>query len=268
MQPAAKRAFKDRLYEQFARITRALGNARRLELLDLLAQGERTVEQLAAETALSVANASQHLQILRAAQLVEVRREGTYARHRLAGDKVLHAWLALRDLAESRYAEVERLVETYLSDRSGLEPVTAAELRRQLKAHAVVLLDVRPRLEFDAGHIPGARSIPISELASRLNELPRGKQVVAYCRGPYCVFADEAVELLQKHGLKARRLQEGLPEWMAMGNAVAVSPAGKTTAGRRAGAGFSGYRPGRLAGDERKPRQQRTEAAANFGGEP
>lgn len=212
-----KRKFKDEIYEQFARIGKALSNGRRLELLELLAQGERSVEELAGETAMSVANCSQHLQILRAAQLVDVRRDGLYARYRLADEAVLRFWLALRELGENRLAEISRLVETFLKDRQTLEAITIDELRQRIKSHGVVLLDVRPLEEFAAGHIPGARSIPTSELEKRLRELPKRSEIIAYCRGPYCVFADEAVRLLRSHGYRAARLDAGLPDWKAQG---------------------------------------------------
>ncbi len=211
-----KRQFKDQLYEQFARIGKALSNPHRLELIELLAQGERTVEDLAAAASLPVANASQHLQILRAAQLVEVRRDGLYAYYRLSDERVFRVWQALRDLGELQLAEVNRLVESFLHDRSLLQTINAAELVQRLEAGDAVVLDVRPELEYRSGHIPQARSIPVDELETRLSELSRKKEIIAYCRGPYCVFADEAVALLKKHGYRARRLVEGLPDWQAL----------------------------------------------------
>lgn len=217
MDSAVKRKFKDGIYEQFARIGKALSSGRRLELLELLAQGERSVEELAGETAMSVANCSQHLQILRAAQLVDVRRDGLYARYRLADEAVLRFWLALRELGENRFAEISRLVEAFLKDRQTLEAITIDELRQRIKSHGVMLLDVRPLEEFAAGHIPGARSIPTSELEKRLRELPKRSEIIAYCRGPYCVFADEAVGLLRSRGYRAVRLDAGLPDWKAQG---------------------------------------------------
>lgn len=216
MEEAAKRAFKDRLYEQFARLGKALSSPRRLELLDLLAQGERTVEKLAAETGMSIANTSQHLQALRAARLLEVRRHGTYASYRLADEGVLQLWLALRTVAESRLAEIDHIVERYLQDRKSLQPVTAQELVERMKTGTVVLLDVRPAEEFAASHITEARSVPLAELKARLKEIPKRREIVAYCRGPYCVFADEAVTFLRQRGYRARRLEVGLPEWRAM----------------------------------------------------
>lgn len=212
-----KRAFKNQLYEQFARIGKALSSAHRLELLDVLAQGERSVEELAQETGMSVANASQHLHILRAAQLVEVRREGVYIYYRLADERVFSVWQAMRNLGEARIAEIDRVVRTFLQDRELFQPVDAVELLRRLVDSDVVILDVRPVEEYRAGHIPGARSVPVAELETRLHEIPKDREVVAYCRGPYCVFADEAVALLRARGYQARRLEQGLPDWRALG---------------------------------------------------
>jgi rhodanese-related sulfurtransferase len=217
MNRTRKRDFKDKLYEQFARIAKALSSGRRLELLELLAQRERSVESLARETDMSVANTSQHLQILRTAQLVEVRRDKLHANYRLADDRVFEVCSAMRSLAESRLAEIERIVGSFLEDRKRLTAISGDELRRRLKNKSVVVLDVRPIMEFSAGHIKGARSIPVDELESRLKELPRSREIVAYCRGPYCVFADEAVAILHARGYKAARLQEGFPEWKTRG---------------------------------------------------
>jgi len=217
MDKQKKRLFKDALYEQFARIGKALSNGHRLELLEVLAQGEHSVETLAQETGMSVANASQHLQVLRSAQLVEVRREGVYQYYRLADEPVFALWQAMRHVGESRMAEIERIVETYLHDRSLLQPISAAELIQRLMEGNILLLDVRPVEEYAAGHLPDALSIPITELQTRVVELPREREIVAYCRGPYCVFADEAVSLLRAHGYNARRLEQGLPDWRALG---------------------------------------------------
>jgi rhodanese-related sulfurtransferase/DNA-binding transcriptional ArsR family regulator len=217
MNPAEKRRFKDELFEQFARIGKALSSGRRLELLELLAQAERPVEDLAADTGQSVANTSQHLQVLRQAQLVDSRREGNYIRYRLADAKVLRLWLAMRDLGESRLAEIGRLVETYLNDRGELEPLTCTELQRRIREGGVVLLDVRPEAEYTAGHIAGARSIPLPEIRARMKEIPKKHLVVAYCRGPYCVFADQAVAVLRNSGFRAFRLETGFPDWAAKG---------------------------------------------------
>ncbi len=217
MDKQEKRIFKDVLYEQFARIGKALSNGHRLELLEVLAQGEHSVETLALETGMSVANASQHLQVLRTAQLVEVRRDGIYQYYRLADTQVFTLWQVMRQVGESRIAEIERIVETYLRDRPLLQPLSAAELIQRLTDGNIILLDVRPSAEYAAGHLPDALSIPIAELKTRLVELPREREIVAYCRGPYCVFADEAVSLLRAHGYHAHRLEQGLPDWRALG---------------------------------------------------
>lgn len=217
MDAKLKRTFKNQLYEQFARLGKALAHGRRLELLDLLAQGERSVEELAREMAMSVASASQHLQVLRAAQLVEVRREGLYAHYRLADERVFRLWQALRDLGEERLAEIDRVVQTFLRDRQILEAISVQELRQRLQEGSAVVLDVRPEGEYRAGHIPGARSIPIAELQARLREIPKSREIVAYCRGPYCVFADEAVALLRAKGYRVRRFEQGFPDWRALG---------------------------------------------------
>jgi rhodanese-related sulfurtransferase/DNA-binding MarR family transcriptional regulator len=219
---ASHRDFKDPLFDQFARIGKAIANPHRLELIDLLAQGERRVEDLAGEAALSVANASQHLQALRQAGLVETRRAGTSIYYRLADERVFRLWQAIREVGEARLAEIDRLTQTFLTDRAQLEAVDAGTLLRRLGEGDVVLLDVRPEQEFRAGHIPEARSIPVDELAERLHEVPRDREVVAYCRGPYCVFSDEAVALLRAHGYEARRLDVGLPDWRSAGLPVAT----------------------------------------------
>ena len=217
MERSVKRTFKNALFEQFARIGKALASGRRLEILELLAQGERTVEEIAEQTEMSVASASQHLQVLKGAQLVEVRRNGLYARYRLADERVFRLWQAIRELAEMRLADVERVINTFLKERNAMSPITADELLQRLKEKSVVVLDVRPAKEYSAGHIAGARSIPLEKLRRQLQALPKSREIVAYCRGPYCVFADEAVAILQAHGLKARRLQEGFPDWRAKG---------------------------------------------------
>ncbi len=212
-----KRTFKNVLYEQFARIGKALANPHRLELLEVLAQCERSVEALAEETGISVANASQHLQVLRGARLVEARREGVTMYYRLADEQVFALWQAMRQVGEAHLAEIDRIVQTFLHDRHRLKPVAAAELLERLLEGNVILLDVRPVAEYAAGHLPGALSIPVAELEARLPELSQDKEIVAYCRGPYCVFADEAVALLHTHGYNARRLEQGLPDWRALG---------------------------------------------------
>jgi rhodanese-related sulfurtransferase len=215
------RAAKTALFDEFARAAKALASGRRIELLDVLANGERTVEALAGEVGLTVANTSQHLQILRQAGLVNSRREGTSVHYRLASPEVFELWRTLRTLAASRLAEVERLAAAYLGDRDELEPVTREELARRLQdGDNLVVLDVRPAAEYAAGHLPGAVSIPVGELHRRLAELPGDRDIVAYCRGPYCAFAHEAVGLLREEGFAARRLEDGLPEWQAAGLAV------------------------------------------------
>jgi rhodanese-related sulfurtransferase len=217
MNSSTHREFKNRLFEQFARIGKALASPKRLEILDLLAQGERTVEEIARETAMPLANASQHLQVLKGARMVESRREGLYAYYRLADEAVFRTWQAVRALGETRLAEIERVVETFLEDRDVLEAVGAAALVERLSDGNVVVLDVRPEEEYRAGHIPGALSVPVDALEAALQALPKDKEIVAYCRGPYCVFSDEAVTLLRSRGYQARRLAEGLPDWRAKG---------------------------------------------------
>lgn len=207
------RTFKSELNEQFARIAKALANAHRLEIVDVLAQGERSVEGLAKETALSVANASQHLQALREVHLVTSRREGQHIYYRLADPGVFRLVQVIREIAERQLAEIERLVNMFLTDRKSLEPLTLNELYARLHEPELVILDVRPALEYTQGHIPGAKSIPVDELKARLSELSPTQEIVAYCRGPYCVFADEAVEILIENGYQARRLREGYPDW-------------------------------------------------------
>jgi rhodanese-related sulfurtransferase len=222
MESQEKRRFKTLLYEQFARMSKALANPHRLELLDILAQSERAVEALAEETSMSVANTSRHLQILYAAQLVQTRRAGVSIYYRLASDQVSQLWLSLRACGEQHLAEVNQLVTTFLQDRSALVPVTVDELRKALREDRIVLLDVRPMIEYQAGHLPQAYSIPVTELEERIAELPHDKEIIAYCRGPYCVFADEAVSFLHAHGYMARRLEEGVAEWRKLALPVEV----------------------------------------------
>jgi rhodanese-related sulfurtransferase/DNA-binding transcriptional ArsR family regulator len=209
--------FKDSIYEQFARLGKAISAPKRLELLDLLCQGPRTVEGLAEHAAISVANASQHLQVLRAARLVEAEKKGLYVEYRVADDGVCRFFFALRGLAESRLAEIERVARDYFEERGAMEAVEGGELRRRVKRGEVTVLDVRPPEEYRAGHIPGAISIPVGELKARLKELPKGREVVAYCRGPYCVMAVDAVELLRKKGFTAHRMEQGVVDWRARG---------------------------------------------------
>jgi rhodanese-related sulfurtransferase/DNA-binding transcriptional ArsR family regulator len=227
------RPFKDRLYAEFATLGKALASPHRLELLDLLAQGERSVDELAHEIAQSLANTSAHLQVLRQARLVEADKRGLNVVYRLAAPEVFTLWRTLRDLGTARLAEIDRLVETYLADRGALPAVDMAELRRLVDDGTVTLLDVRPAHEYRQGHIPSARSIPVAELERRLADLPRDREVVAYCRGPYCVYADEAAQLLQAHGFRVRRLEEGFPEWRAAGLPVAVGTGADAEAAAR-----------------------------------
>ena len=216
------REAKDRLYEQFARAAKAVASPKRIELLELLAQGEHTVEALAQATAMGITNTSQHLQVLRQARVVETRKDGTKVFYRLAGEEVAAFIAALRDLARSRLAEVDEVVRDYFVARDALEPVSRAELVERAGRGDVVILDVRPRDEFAAGHIPGALSVPLGELDVALGRLPKRAHVVAYCRGPYCVLAPQAVERLRAKGFKARRLADGMPEWRLAGLPVAV----------------------------------------------
>lgn len=220
-----KRRFKDSLFAEFARIGKALASGRRLELIELLAQGGRTVEELASETAQSVANTSQHLQILRQAKLVGNSRHGNYIRYELATDGVLRLWMTLRETGESRLAEIESLVKEFVTDRSRLQAIGCQELRLRMQTGRTVVLDVRPAAEYEAGHIAGARSLPAAEIEERLKELPKGKTIVAYCRGPYCVFADEAVTLLNRRGFRAIRLDVGFPDWKLWGGPVELGAA-------------------------------------------
>ena len=220
------RQLKDALYEQFARIGHALSTPKRLEILDLLGQGERSVEVLAREASLSVANASQHLRVLRSARLVDSRRDGPYVYYRLADSAVWRLWAALRDLGKSRLAEVEQLVRAVFGGEEDLEPVDLPTLRTLARGGRVTVLDVRPAQEYRAGHIRGAVSIPLEELEGRLAELPRDQDIVAYCRGPYCVLAVQAVEILRRHDYAARRLQDGFPEWRSEGLPVEVGAGG------------------------------------------
>ena len=214
-------AAKLRIYEQFARLGRALAAPGRLELIDLLVQGERSVDALAKEAQMSIANASQHLQVLLAAHLVDTRREAQRIYYRLASPAVIELWLALRHTAENQLAELPAVARAYLGDPDGLEPIDRAELARRIDAGTVVLIDVRPKEEFEQGHIAGAVSVPLDSLKSwARDDAPKRKQIVAYCRGPYCVYAIEAVAELTKRGLRATRASDGVAEWRAAGYPV------------------------------------------------
>jgi len=211
------RAVKNALNQQFARMGAALASPRRIELLDVLAQGERGVEALAVEAEMTLALASAHLQVLWRAHLVERRRDGARVLYRLADDDVYRLLSSLRDVARTRLAEVELASARYVRDADGIEPVSRDELAARLAAGRAIVLDVRPRAEYLAGHIPGARSVPLDELEARLAEVSRDREVVAYCRGPYCVLAPAAVAMLRRHGYRARLLADGLPEWRLAG---------------------------------------------------
>jgi len=220
-----ERRFKDQIYEHVARIASAANSPRRLEMLEVLAQGPRTVEALANQAALSVANASRHLQVLRQAGLVEGRKQGLFVEYRLAELEVFDLVRLLRAIALRRLADVERLVRTYLGSRDELEPVGRKDLLERVCSGSVVVVDVRPAEEYRAAHIPGAVSVPLKDLPRRLRQLPVRKEIVAYCRGPYCLMAFDAVRLLRNRGRRARRLVDGFPEWRAAGLPVETGAA-------------------------------------------
>jgi rhodanese-related sulfurtransferase/DNA-binding transcriptional ArsR family regulator len=209
----ADREAKDALFDAFGDVAKALANGRRAELIDVLAQGERHVDELAAEIGQSIANTSFHLRVLATTGLVTTRRDGTRIYYRLTSERVADLWAALRDVAALHHDELDDLAAAYLGDRSRLEQIGRAELAERIATGQVVIIDVRPAAEFAAGHIAGARSIPIDELAANVKALPTDVEVVAYCRGPYCVYADDAVRLLRRRGRAARRLEDGFPEW-------------------------------------------------------
>ena len=211
------RAAKDALFDGFAGVAKALGSGRRAEIVDVLAQGERSVDEIAEEINQSVANTSHHLRAMARAGLVTTRRDGTRIYYALASDRVAELWSALRDVAGDHVAGLERLAGAYLGDREGIDVVDRQELAARLKRGEVMVLDVRPSAEFEAGHIRGARSMPITELRRQLRALPKNTEVVAYCRGPYCVYADDAVRELIRKGYRARRLIDGFPEWKRAG---------------------------------------------------
>ena len=213
----SRQSFKKQLFEQFARVGKALASGHRLELLEFLAQGERTVEALAGVTGLSVANTSQHLQQLRQVGLVATRKQGLHVHYRLADADVSELLSVMQKIAEKQFAEVERIVRVYLTTKDGLDPISRADLLKRAAEGDVTVLDVRPPEEYAAGHVPGALNIPVKELIAHLEALPQDQEVVAYCRGPYCVLAFEAVSQLRAHGFRARRLEEGFPEWKTAG---------------------------------------------------
>lgn len=216
---------KQALFEQFAMVAKTLGHAHRLELLEQLAQGERSVETLAQRTGLSIANASQHLQHLRRAGLIASRRDGKFVLYRLADEGVIDVLAALRRIAERNVAEVARVVRSYFDSRDSLEPVSRDELMRRLRSRSVTVLDVRPHDEFALGHIPGALNIPLSALSQHLSAFKRSREIIAYCRGTYCVLSFGAVALLRQRGFKVRRLEDGMPEWRTAGLPVVVGSA-------------------------------------------
>ena len=219
----ASRAAKSALFQAFASVAQAIGNGRRAEIVDVLAQGERSVDELAGEIEQSIANTSHHLQQLAKTGLVRSRREGTRIYYRLASDRVVDLWAAVRDVAERHLADVHVLARDYLGERDEIEQLSPAELERRLARGQVVVLDVRPEREYEAGHIPGAVSAPLAKLESVAASLPKRKEIVAYCRGPYCIYADDAVRLLHSRGLKARRLDVGFPEWQRAGLPVEMA---------------------------------------------
>lgn len=216
------RAAKDALYEGFAAVAKALASGRRAEIVDVLAQGERSVEEIAGEIGQSVANTSHHLRAMTRAGLLTTRRDGTRIFYGLASDRVGELWSALRDVAAEHTAGLERLIDAYLGERDGLDTIDRDELARRIRRGDIVILDVRPAAEFSSGHIAGATSVPITELRKHMKALPKDADVVAYCRGPYCVYADDAVRELNRRGYRARRLVDGFPEWKRAGLPVAV----------------------------------------------
>jgi rhodanese-related sulfurtransferase/DNA-binding transcriptional ArsR family regulator len=208
-----KRQFKDSVYSELARITKSMANPHRLEIIELLAQGEFSVEQIAEQVHLPIANASQHLQVLKQAQLVDINRQGNFIYYRLSNSNVFKAWKALRELGVERIASIEKVVKEFRKAKFDFETVTIDQLLKKLDSGKVTILDVRPESEYKQGHIANAISIPIEELSKRLKELPKRGEIIAYCRGPFCVYADEAVSILTKAGYKATRLEEGFPDW-------------------------------------------------------
>jgi rhodanese-related sulfurtransferase/DNA-binding transcriptional ArsR family regulator len=219
---ARSRQSKDRLFDALASIAAAMGSGRRAQIIEILSQGERTVEQIAGEIGQTLANTSHHLRTLARTGLVAGRRSGTHVHYRLASDEVTSAWAALRRLAATHVDDLDRLARAYLGDRSKLATITRAELRKRLEEGDVVLIDVRPRAEYNAGHLPGAISVPPDRLSRLLDQLPEDRDIVAYCRGPYCVYADDAVRRLMRRGRHAMRLEDGLPEWRLAGGPIEV----------------------------------------------
>lgn len=217
MNKAQKQVFKSLLYEQFARVGKAFANARRLEIIDLLIQASQTVEELAKKTGMSVASVSQHLQILRQAKIVNVQREGTYAWYSIADDDVFPIWKVMRELALSRVAEIEQLMHDYYEERYSLETISSDELLERMHDEDIIILDVRPSDEYEAGHIPNAISMPTERLVEHLDELSKEHEIIAYCRASYCLLSDEAALLLREKGFKVRVFQDGFPIWKIKG---------------------------------------------------
>lgn len=218
-----KRAFKNKVYTVFAEMIKAMANSHRLEIVDLLSQSEMSVEELAKATDMSIANASQHLQVLKAARIVEMRREKNFILYRLAGEDVYACWKNLRTLGMGLFADIDKLMKDFRHGKQGLEPIQLEELTNRLRSRNVVLLDVRTEKEYKMGHIPRAINMPVELLLSRLESLPKNKEYIAYCRGPFCVFADEAVDLLSREGYRARRLTEGFPDWKLKGLDIEIT---------------------------------------------
>jgi rhodanese-related sulfurtransferase/DNA-binding HxlR family transcriptional regulator len=220
------RAAKNSLFDAFAEVAKALASGRRAEIVDVLAQGERSVDELASEIDQSVANTSHHLHALTRAGLLTSRRDGTRVFYTLASDRVGELWTALRDVATEHVAGIEKLTTAYLGDRREIEAITREELAARLRRRDVVVIDVRPSAEYAAGHIPGAQSVPPDEVRRHLRTIPKDKEIVAYCRGPFCVYADDVVRSLQRRGVRSRRLEDGFPEWKRAGHDIAVGEAG------------------------------------------
>ena len=218
----SSRQFKDAIYEQFSRIGKAVSSPKRLEMLDLLCQGEKTVETISTETGLTLANTSQHLQTLKAARLVDAEKEGLYVKYRLADEMVCEFFRAMRVLAENRLAEVDMIKRRFLEGREGMEPVNRDDLLKRVIEGGVTVLDVRPVDEYRTGHIPGALSVPLGHLKELLSKLPKDQEIVAYCRGPYCVLAVQAVDMLREKGFNAIRFEESVQDWRAMGLPVEI----------------------------------------------
>jgi rhodanese-related sulfurtransferase/DNA-binding transcriptional ArsR family regulator len=218
-----KREFKDKVYTILSTLVKAMANPHRLEIIDLLGQGEKAVEDIAAETGMSVANASQHLQVLKQSNLVQIKRNGNFILYRLASDNVYKSWKDLREIGMESLGEVEKIVKDFRAKKSSFEPVRLGDLLSRMESSNIILLDVRPEQEFKAGHIPHSINIPIDQLPGRVGELKKSKRYVAYCRGPFCVFADDAVQILTQKGFKANRLEEGYPDWKIKFQAEAIS---------------------------------------------